>query len=165
MKKIFLIKCVLAFLLLIAIYPQLSYSCNCAESLEIKNQAKLADVITVGKVVKMENIYILDTLGPNFVDTIRIKIIYFKITSILKGDLEKNSIIKVYTASNSDECGYGFKKGKKYILYSSLKTSLPFGRIQLSPFYYTSRCYRNKIFSETELKSLKEALKLIKNST
>jgi len=163
MKKNFLIVLFLIFI------STESFACSCGgrhESLskQVKRSFDNTDLIFTGKVIKITEIN--NSLLKSSADPI---IYTFEIIQVIKGQVQKKNI-EIASAISSASCGYNFRIGKSYLVYS--RKSTRYSKLTKNKFYFsTSLCSRNQFLSKVskkEFRKLKELNtrkeKYIKNS-
>ena len=102
------------------------FGCSCADkrNLSIEEYNNL-DRVFVGTVQKIS-------------DTIGYKIVIFKVNQSFKTDPHE-TIIKLYTGSQTPSCGIGFNKNEKWIIFADYERK---------NFLYSSHCYRTQPFTK-----------------
>ena len=84
-------------------------ACTCAPPQSAANELNRATAVFVGKVVKIKQ---HNKAAGTFATVEAV----FKVARVWKGVDEKT--VSVFTSSMSSACGYGFKKGITYLVYS-----------------------------------------------
>jgi hypothetical protein len=97
----------IAFPLVLALVSAQLYACSCIAPPPPKEALAAASAVFSGKVTAIE------AAGDHE------KAVTIEIKSTWKG-VEKKKEVVVYTADNGATCGYGFEKGKSYLVYASL---------------------------------------------
>lgn len=124
-----------------------TYACSCSEELLslrklVKSEYTTSDLIFAGEVIEKE-----DTNKSKRKSTMDIIVYTFKITKLFKGDL-KTEFVKIRSYRDSASCGYNFKKGIKYLVYSDYMPVLDTQNLQ------TGTCKRNQIYENVIQKEI-----------
>ena len=128
----------IAIQLLILLFTVSGFACRCKEK-SWRKAAQEADLIVSGKVIS-EN-PMIDSPGHASVKYVIL------VSDVIKGKI-KTDTIKITTGIGGGDCGYNFKVGKNYIIYSYYNKYVA-GEI------YTDDCTRTSEFDEIELKKIK----------
>ncbi|WP_246942875.1 hypothetical protein [Bacillus pinisoli] len=99
---------VLLFALVFLTNPVPAYACSCIPSLPVKEELKSVQSVFSGEVLSIETDPSPD-YKPNKVT--------FKVSEIWKG--ENKSEITIYTARDSEACGFEFMQGVSYLVYAT----------------------------------------------
>jgi len=123
MKNTLLLLCACVFLLLL---EDDASACTCLPSKGVAQEVEISSAVFSGKVIEIKrHDRTEDPLG-------QVEVV-FEVNKSWKG-VDKRSI-SVFTGSNSASCGYGFKKGLTYLVYTG---GSPQGQLS------TSICSRTK---------------------
>ena len=123
MKNTLLLLFACAFLLFL---EDTASACTCLPSKGVAQEVEISSAVFSGKVIEIKrHDRTEDPLG-------QVEVI-FEVNKSWKG-VDKR-IISVFTGSNSASCGYGFKKGRTYLVYTG---GSPQGQLS------TSICSRTK---------------------
>ena len=133
----------LLLILIVFLSVSESYTCTCGRNIEslfkqIKRDFQQSDLIFTGKVVEVI------TINKNEWKSSADPIIYkFEVSEIIKGKIQ-SKIIEVASEMSGASCGYQFKLGRNYLVYS-LK-SKRFSKMTKNEFdFATGLCSGNKI--------------------
>ncbi|MGY3791703.1 hypothetical protein [Aquimarina sp. 433] len=156
MKIIFLI------LLITIASIQNSKACSCLEKDEslvkkVREAYYDADLIFTGKVIDVKDV------NPNSThQSSSDPIIYtFEIIQKYKGDTKKH-YVQILSSKSEASCGYNFKLGESYLVYSGISRYFS-KKANIASKFATSLCRRNRILenvNKKELELLKQLYKL-----
>ena len=123
MKNTLLLVFACAFILFL---ESTALACSCLPSKGVAQELEISSAVFSGKVIEIKrHDQAADPLG-------QVEVI-FEVYKSWKGADKR--IVSVFTGSNSASCGYGFKKGRTYLVYTG---GTPQGRLS------TSICSRTK---------------------
>ena len=145
-------------LILIIFTVSETFACVCGGTKEplnkqVKRVFNQSDLIFTGKVIEIKK------LNKKRVKSSADPIIYkFEIIKIIKGKIEKR-IVEVASEMSGISCGYEFKLGKTYLVYS-LKPKR-FSNTTKNEFdFATGLCSRNQFLSKVKRKELRKLKRL-----
>lgn len=118
------------------------FACSCIGKSTIKKALKNSDVVFTGTVLSSEKVKVqLDSTFTN--DQMEYT---FLVTKRLKGKFV-NDTIKIYSGFGGGDCGFKFKTGETYIVYSKYDEYTLWGK---ADFLFTGICDRTKLYDEKE---------------
>jgi hypothetical protein len=115
----------IAYTIFLMIISSGAYACSCIPEVSIVNSFKNADIVFEGKVIKIDTVFISDTVNiisptnpkPHIeVITRKYFEVKFNISRIFKGN-NRNKTIAIITDVVGTQCGYQFAHNFKYIVY------------------------------------------------
>jgi hypothetical protein len=120
-----------------------SYSCCCAFWGSVENDIKVSKLIIKGKVIKKRKIVLSRKFFGNELYKIHGFLNTIEIDKTYKG--KKREYIKIISGKGGGDCGFRFKKGKSYIIFSSHKRTY-----KMKNFFTTSICTSTSIYSKQD---------------
>lgn len=136
-----------ALLTFFCLFSTFSFACTCIGKSKIKHAIKASDAVFVGNVLSAEKAKIkLDSSST--VEMMEYKIL---VTERIKGKAITDTM-KIYTGFGNGDCGFNFKIGEKYIIYSIYTEYTLWGKVD---FLSTDICTRTNFYSEEELRKIK----------
>ena len=151
------------------------FACECSFIKSVKEEIKSSNYVAVGKVLKIEYIYIPNSTNKNkkirttkslnrmnMFSGIVLSKITFEISETFKGT-QKRKKRTIYTGIGGGDCGFYFKSGERYLIYANHNSyttkDLRKGKRKFKNALYTSNCKRTKKYSHKEIRQIKEILK------
>ncbi|RAV12987.1 hypothetical protein [Paenibacillus contaminans] len=92
------------------IHPQKGFACSCAGPNSVQEELQKKAAVFSGKAVSVKT---SGGLLRSSADPVEVKI---EVDKVWKGELGKTQL--VYTARDGASCGFGFEKGKQYLVYA-----------------------------------------------
>lgn len=149
MKTVFLSLTIAAIILLLAISK--TFGCRCQKKPSVKKEIKTSEIVVSGTILSKE---IIDISGT--VDNIPYKMqqacYKMLVQKKYKGNFTQDTLC-IQTGLDENDCGFDFKIGKKYIVYSSK------GQFTKPENFSTSICTRTRRYGFWENVRIKAKIK------
>ena len=149
--------------LFITICPLFSLGCFCIGENTLQAEFNHSDAVFLGKVISEKTFIINDPNLPR--GHILKKIEYlFQIKKLFKGEFNIDTVRFISGIGRGGDCGFRFKVGMEYIVYSTYSDRLfGSGRV-VEKFLTTNKCSRTKLINHIEIKEIEKLVKSITNA-
>ncbi len=138
----------IVLILIITVLSLSSLACSCVGKSSVKEGVHKSNIVFSGKILT-KNVFVLDDSilpkGLKLYQT-EYKILVAK---VYKGKMRKDTI-SLITGIGKGDCGFEFKVGNDYIVYSNYKDKYFTLGKRVKKFLYTDICTRTKPFDENE---------------